>query len=443
MSKYNPEIEAYTNLLMKCVNDDDFFDEGLVNYLLNYKREIIEGYYFKKKESHGVVKSNLWGYIKSNTYIKKQEKWAKLLNKDINSPIKYEYLKFNFEEREKRDRKVEYKPLYFREYGKNDQYLEVGEEFLKIVRNNYKNEKDNEEQINVESLNEIEIKLIINDCLNDTNIDKYNRLRNIPGYNDLLVRIKNHIIDNYEDMEQLANESKKSLLRLIAMGNSTINEAFQSITSREREQFIEKHNLEEKLLTYMRYKDINKNYLINSIQDYKDKNFWMRTLKCFSEDKSVLSIFNMLQDVIKVSSPVEDMYKTGNIPSFIKLENYNYYTNVDEYAGVENYERITKLLNFFKEDIKNASNYKEEMEKLMILAIGSESEQLYKISKVFMTKEDGYQEDMDFQSVLYKKVIEAKSEFVRKMKKQEVKEFNEKLENKLLAKGIKEKTLKI
>ena len=106
MKIHNQEIEAYTNLLMKCVSDNDYFDEGLVQYLLNYKRDIIEGYYFLQKESFGVTKSNLWGYIKSKNYkdIATIEKWANILNIDINEKATYQYLKFNFYDRDKKDR---------------------------------------------------------------------------------------------------------------------------------------------------------------------------------------------------------------------------------------------------------------------------------------------------------------------------------------------------
>lgn len=441
MSKYNPEIEAYTNLLMQCVDDDNLFDEGLVNYLLNYKRDIIEGYYFKQRENYGVIKTNLWGYVKNKNGEKKKNKWAKLLNKDINEPIKYEYLKFNFEDRDKKDRKVEYKPLFFREYGKNDQYLEVGEEFLKIVQNNYKNE--NQEQIKVENLNDIEIKLIINDCLNDSNINRFNRLSKVPGYIDLVLKIKEFLVNNFEEIETLAKSDKKGFLRLISMGDDTINCAFQSIRGKQREDFIQKYNLEDKLLTYMRYKDISKDYFIDCLYDYKDKQFWINELNCFSKDKSILSIKDMIKDIIKISTLIEKMYETQNIPNVIDLKKYTYYNEDNPHSGVEKYQRMSKILNFFKDDIKHATNYKEEMEKLMIVAIGSESEQLYKITKEFMKKEDGYQEDMEFKNVLYQKVIEAKSDFLRKMKKQEAEEMNEKLNSKYLDKGIKEKKIKI
>lgn len=440
MSKYNPEIEAYTNLLMKCVKDDDFFDEGLVTYLLNYKREIIEGYYFKQKESYGVIKSNLWGYIKNQTNEKKKAKWAQILNKNIDEPINYEYLKFNFYDRERTDRKVEYKPLYFRDNGKNDKYLEVSEEFLNIVDEKY-DEKG--PSININKLNETELKLIMNDCFNDNNINRYGRLSKRPGFSDLVERMKNHLINNYEEIEQLSQLSKKSFLRSIAMGNNLINYAFQSIRGKEREEFIQKHNLEEKLLTYMRYKSINKSYLIDCLYDYKDKQFWMKELNCFSKDKSRLSIKNMIADIIKISTTIENMYLTQTISNVVDLKKYKYYSEENEYSGIEKYKRIGDILNFFKEEIKSTMNYKEEMEKLMIVAIGSESEQLYHITKTFMQNEDGYQEDMDFKNVLYKKVVEVKGEFLLKMKQKEVEQLNEKLNTKLVEKGIKEKTLKI
>lgn len=438
--EYNQEIEAYTKLLMKCVTEEDFFDEGLVHYLLNYKKEIIEGYYFKQREYYGVIKSNLWGYVKNNANDAKKEKWAKILNIDINEPAKYQYLKFNFYEREKRDRNTEYKPLFFKGYGKTDNYLEVSEEFLRITKDHY---GENKTPIQVNELSETEMKLIINDCLNDSNVNTYGRLEKIAGFDKLIDRIKNFLINHFEEIESLAKEDKKGFLRLISMGNNLINESFQSIEGKEREEFIEKHKLEEKLLTYMRYKNINKDFFIECLYNYKNKDFWLKTLNCYAKSKNRFSVSDAIKDIILISNSLEDMFESKTYNQSINWKKFNYYTIVDEEYDNKKYERIGKILNFFKEELKNAVNYKEEMEKLMLVAIGKENKELYKIVKNFMRKENGYQEDMEFNHPVFKKVCEEQQDFLRKMKEEEIEEFNEKLENKLIAKEIKSKPNKI
>lgn len=438
--EYNQEIEAYTKLLMKCVTEDDFFDEGLVNYLLNYKKEIIEGYYFKQREYYGVIKSNLWGYIKNNANDIKKEKWAKILNVDVNTPVTYQYLKFNFYDREKRDRHSEYKPLFFKEYGKTDHYLEVSEDFLIITEDSYKEIK---RELQVEKLSDIEIKLIINDCLNDSNINRYSRLEKIPGFEKLIYRLKDFLINNYEEIETLGKEDKKAFLRLISTGNNLINIAFQSIEGKEREDFVQKNKLEEKLLTYMRYKNINKDYFIDCLYNYKNKDYWIQTLNCYSKSKNKFNISNAIKDIISISSTIETMYETKTYNTGLNWKKYNYYTIIDEGYNNSKYERIEKILQFFKNELKNSSNYKEEMEKLIIVAIGKENKELYKIIKNFMKKENGYQEDMDFYNPIYKKVIEEQKEFMNKMREEEIEEFNEKLETNLVEKGVKSKPNKI
>lgn len=433
------EIEAYTKLLMKCVSDEEYFDESLIKYLLNYKREIIEGYYFIKRETYGVIKSNLWGYIKSQKYNneKKIEKWAKILNKEVNEKATYKYIKFNFYDREKRDRKAEYKPFYFKSYGKTDQYIEVSEEFLNITENNRYDIK-----IDASNLNENEIKLIMNDVINDSNVNGHGRLENKEGIEGLISKIKEHIVSNYEELEKIAKEDKKSILRVIAMGDNILNSAFQSIQGKERDEMINKYKLEEKYLMYMRYKDISKSFLVHSLYEYKDKEFWIKEFNCYSKKENIFSVREAIKDFIQIGSRIDEMYETKkhNISNWKQVK---FITEVDSYWSNEKSNRILNIINFFKEELKNSKNYKEEMEKLMIVAIIDKSEKLYFTIKDFMSKENGDKEDMDFKHPIYKEVSKVNSDFIITMKKKEIEKLNKKLSEKLEPKGNKEKKLKI
>lgn len=436
MKEYNQEIEAYTKLLMKCVSDNDFFDEGLVTYLLNYKREIIEGQNFISRESFGVIKSNLWGYIKNEVKESDIEKWAILLNKDIKEEAIYYYLKFNFCDRDKKERRTEYKPLYFKGYGKSDHYIEVSKDFLNIVQMDY-----SEKKLNPEKLTETELKLIINDLINDNNINVQQVIKK-ENHEQLIVRIKDYIIENYEEMEKLAKTDKKSLVRLIAMGSEVINEAFQSIRGKEREDFISKYQIEDKVFTYMRYKDINKDYLVNMITGYKDKEFWIKEFKCYNKKENNFSVRNAIKDFMLIGRRLDEMYETQS-------HKINDWTNqkltipIDTSFYGKKYERILDVLNFFKEELKGAVNYREEMEKLMIIAIVEENEYLFKNVKTFMKDEKGNQEDMNFTNGIYKEVEKVKKDFLDKMKKREIKDLNDKLSLKLEEKGVKDKKMKI
>lgn len=439
MKEHNQEIEAYTKLLMKCVSDNDYFDEGLVNYLINYKKDIIEGYYFIKRENYGVVKSNLWGYIKNQKYKNKEniEKWAKILNKDINEKATYQYLKFNFYDRDKKDRRAQYKPFYFKGYGTTDNYLEVSEDFLDITQSSYYGIP-----INAKDLTKNELKLIINDLINDSNINGNSRLNNSLGIDILIERVKDFIIENFEEMESIAKEDKKSLLRVIAMGDNIINAAFQSIQGKQRDEMVEKYKLEEKYLTYMRYKDISKRFLVYSLSNYQDKDFWIKELKCYSKKTNTFHITEAIKDFIQIGSRIHEIYETQTH----KISNWNnarFITEVDGYWKKEKENSILDALNFFKSELKGAINYKEEMEKLMIVAIVDKNENLYFTIKDFMIKENGDQEDMNFKTAIYKEVVKEREEFLTQMKEKEIKELNKKLSEKLEEKGIKEKKFKI
>lgn len=436
MKEYNQEIESYTKLLMKCVLDNDFFDEGLITYLLNYKRDIIEGQNFISRENFGVIKSNLWGYIKNKVKDSDIEKWAILLNKDIKEEVIYHYLKFNFCDKDKRDRRMEYKPLYFKEYGKRDQYVEVSKDFLNIVQIDY-----SEKKINPEKLTETELKLIMNDLINDNNINVQRLIRK-ENHEQLIVKIKDYIIENYEEMEKLAKEDKKSLIRIIAMGNEIINEAFQSIQGKEREKFISKYQIEDKVFTYMRYKDINKDYVVNMVTGYKDKEFWIKEFKCYNKKENKFYIKNAIKDFIIIDLRLEEMYETQN-HKINDWNNQKLSIPIDTSFYGKKYERILDILKFFKEELKSSANYKQEMEKLMIIAIVEENEYLFKSVKTFMKDENDNQEDMDFKNGIYKEVYNVKKDFLEKMKKREIKEFKERLSVKLEEKGIKNKKMKI
>lgn len=436
MKEKNQEIEAYTKLLMKCVTEKDCFDESLVSYLLNYKRELIEGDTFIKRESSGVTKGNLWGYIKNESKTQDLEKWAKLLNKDINDEPSYQYIKFNFHDYEKRKRNAKYKPLYFKGYGTSDHYVEVSQYFLNIVQEDYEVKK-----INPEKLSETELKLIINDLLHDNNIRDHFLSRK-ENYNQLIDKLSNYIVENYEEMEKLAKDDKKSIIRMIAMGDNTINHAFQNIQGEKRDNFIKQYDLEEKYLTYMRYTDIGKDFLIHFIYTYKDKDFWIKELNCYSKKENTFSIRNAIKDLMTMSNGIDYMYETGTH----KIHDWNtakFTTQVDTNLYGNKYQRVLQILEFFKEELKGATNYKEEMEKLMIVAIADKNEHLFKTVKKFMQKENGYQEEMIFNNIIYKEVSNAQKDFMLEMKKKEVKELNDKLSNKLEEKGIKEKKLKI
>lgn len=433
MKEYNKETEAYTNLLMKCVSDSDFFDESLVKYLLNYKRDIIDGYHFYDRKPFGVVKSDLWGYVKSKSNNDDITKWAILLNKDLKKEPVYQYLKFNFSDREKRDKKAEYKPLYFKGYGKTERYLEVSPELLKVTT-----EFSKEKIIYPENLSEIEMKLIINDLLNDNNIH-YSTIIRKENHEKLINKIKDFIINNYEEMENLAKEDKKSIIRLIGMGNNIIKIAFQSIVGEERENFLKKHNLEEKYITYMRYKDVDLDFLVECIETYKDKNFWIKNLNCYCKKENTFSIKNAIKDIL-IIKPILYENQSYNMLNFykgglIKL--------VDESIYGEKYKIILNILNFFKEELKGASNYKEEMEKFIIAAIIEKNHYLYKTIKKFMIKENGYQEDMDFKSPLYIEVVNKNEGFLNEIKEEDIKELNNKLLEKLEEKNQKMKKMKI
>lgn len=432
------EMEVYTKIIMKCVVDYDFSDEEFIKYLLNYKKEIIEGCNFKQREYYGVIKSDLWGYIKNNTNENSREKWGKILGKKINEPGKYEYLKFKYYDREKNERKLEYKPLFFKEEIKKNQYIEISEEFLKISDDN-----KNAEGINIKKLSENEIKLIINDCLNDSNINRYRKLEKISNFEELVERIKNYLVNNVKEIEILAKEEKKGFLRLISTGNSLINKAFQSIKGKEREEFIEKNELEENLMTYMRYKNISKNFFIECLYNYKDKNFWIKKLGCYSTIKNEFYIENAIKDIIFITNGVNNIYESEEYRKEINWDQYKYYTEIDSMISDNKYERIGKILDFFKEEIKNSNNYHKEIEKLMLVAVGKKNQELYKVIKNFITDENGKEEKIEMKNAVFKSICEKREDFFIKWREEEKKQLNEKLKNNLIEKGVKDKKNKI
>lgn len=413
-------LEGYAKILMQCVLETSDYDDSLIKYLLNYKKEVLNNCIFYEREVFGVIKTNFWGYIKKNCNEENVKKWAKLLEKDINEVVTYQYLKFNFSDNKKRNLKTAYDPLYFNNYGKTDTYTEVSENFINTIKKNFSIKNY---VINVEDLNEVEMRFIINDCLNDNNLDSYIKLNETEE--KMVIKLKYFIIDNYEEMELLARKKKKSVIKLISNGNNLINKAFQSIAGKERKDFIEKYNTEEKFITYIRQKDISTHYLIDMLHNYKDKDFWIKIFECYDKKTNIFSIKNVLKDFFEINDNLEQIHDLNKPKTNINLiNNLKLFKKYKEYTHIEH---ISQILTYFKEEIKNSNNYKQEMEKLLIISIQDENEKLYKLCNNFMCKDNGYKEDMNFKNYFYLQVFENKKLFLEKMKKLEITEMKEKM----------------
>lgn len=413
------EIEAYTTLLMKCVSDINCFDEGLINYLINYKSDIIEKENFKKRENGLVICSDLWGYIKTNTSESYKEKWSKILKKDINDSGKFLYLKFNFNDYDKRNKKIKYDPLF--EQSK-EKYHRVSEDFLHLISNS---SVIRENEIDAKKLTEIELQLIINDLLNDNNLNYVK----FEKQESLIKVLQNYIISNFREMNELSNEKKKKgLLRTFSLGNNTINYIFQTIDKEDRNNLIEKYNIEDKLLGYMRYKVINKDYFLDLLSTYKDKNFWIKNLNCYDKVKNEFSIQNAIRDIIDINKSLDFYYKDSTKFNEFSTKITYEYTEGD--YGNKN-EKIMGVIKFFEKELKGAINYKEEIEKMMILAIWNESRELYKLANEIRKDEKGNIENIELNHPLLKKIYKIKENFMLEMKKEESKELKDKIEKKL------------
>ena len=224
-----------TRLLMGCIYNPDLMDEPLLKYMLENKEEMIDDFCCVSEDRYGVTKNNLWSKIKSEANKGGQSlakvtitKWAKILNKDVNEKALYKYSKTKFYNKKKNDEEA-YVPFFFSE--NQGDFLDVSEDFFAITRHQIFN------VIKPESLSNTEMKLIINDLLNDDNVNDYVLMR-CENYTELVETIKNFIINNCEEMLGIAKRQKKSLLKLIANGSIVLNDAIQSIQGEELDVFL-------------------------------------------------------------------------------------------------------------------------------------------------------------------------------------------------------------
>ena len=429
--EYNKEKEAYINLLKKCVTDSDFFDEGLVKYLLEYKKEYIYDTNFIDWKGGSIIYTDLWGYIKTKE--KKEDniiKWSKLLNKEIHDNGIYKYLKFRFSDYSKIDQ--EYKPFYFKEEKDKDIKMEVSLNFLNIVgvteNNNYK----------IEKLTETEHKLLFNELLYDNPIKSYIRIEQKEGYDNFFQDFQEFIIDNFEIMIKIANEksSKNSILRLLSQSCYLLENIFQEIPKKELEKIINNNNYEDKFLTYINYKNVSTSFYVHALLNYKNKDFWKKWSKC--EKDNNFSILNAIKPIIDFKN-LDKIYKDINPKNLTNGIGYEYGDNSTD--SDRKTKDIMNVLNYYKEEIKKSDNYKEELEKLVIFSMDKENKELYKQVRNFVR--ENIDKDIIYESVKYKNLILTKDKFLEKIKEEDIMELNGKLSEDLKEKQLKEKKHKI
>lgn len=181
----------------------------------------------------------------------------------------------------------------------------------------------------------------------------------------------------------------------------------------------------------MRYKSISRDYFVDMLHSYKNKEFWIKDLKCYNKEKNEFYIKESIKDIIEISDTLNFVYRD--------MTKFNQYTTKIKYEYVEGAygsknEKIMRVIKFFKEELKSASNYKEEIEKLMILAIWNENSEIYNLVKEIRKDEKGDMDNIELNHPLLKQVSSIKNEFLLKMKKEESAELKEKLEGKLMEK---------
>jgi len=218
------------------------------------------------------------------------------------------------------------------------------------------------------------------------------------------------------------------------LGNNTINYIFQTIDKEDRNNLIEKYNIEDKLLGYMRYKVINKDYFLDLLSTYKDKNFWIKNLNCYDKVKNEFSIQNAIRDIIDINKSLDFYYKDST--KFNEFSSKIEYEYTEGSYGSKN-EKIMEVIKFFEKELKSAKNYKEEIEKILILAIWNESRELYKLVNEIRRDETGNIDNIKLNHPLLNKVYKVKEKFILEMKKEESKELKEKIESKLESKDDK------
>ena len=410
------DLLAYTNILMKCVDEPSFFDEQLVIHILNYNPKLKDEYIFYNTKTYCLLKSNLWGYVKANCDDnQKLAIWANILNKSLDDEPCHFYLKHNFYDFQKRQKIKNFNPLFFKHEIKNNEFIQISNEFLKII-GYYQHTND----INFNKLTNDDIKLIFNDMLIDSNLNI--NLSNLDKFNSFNEIITKFFIDNFEEFQTMAKEKNKSVFYLISLGDSYINNMLKSLNGETRKNFFKKYNLEEQFLKYINYEN-NKNFYIYSLYNYRDKDFWTTYLNCYDKKNNTFSIKHALKDIVTFTNLIEDYFYLNNIPS-----NFKYYTRCISFTkqNENSYNRLFQLLDYFKEELINSKNCSEELEKFLISAIMSENETLFLNIKQWINNNN-----IQIKSYhsLYNYVVKEKSTFIDNMKEKEIMQFYEKLNN--------------
>lgn len=146
-----------------------------------------------------------------------------ILSKNIEDEGKFLYLKFNFHDQDKRNKRVNYEPLF----NLKEKYHRVSESFINLVTNSY---KIRDVELKSENFKEVEIELIMNDLLNDDNL---NHVR-FEKQQSLIKVLQKYIVNNFEELNQKSMKNKnKNFLRLLSLGNNAINYIFQTIEKKK------------------------------------------------------------------------------------------------------------------------------------------------------------------------------------------------------------------
>lgn len=413
---------SYIELIKHCVFNTKNLDESLVKYILDFNPSIRNDLCFIDQERYITVKTDIWGYINIHTTTEEKELWSKLLNKTQDDPRTYQVKKIGYHNY---DKKPPFKPGYFL-----NEYTTVSENFLALI-------SFGKVKVKINELTTNDKKAFINEFLTDDTL--YYTIDRLPEEDKefFIHEMKKFLIENFQDLSDYAKKEKKHVLRMIAQGDYNINNIFSSLNREELCALVQQYNLEDKLLTYMRYKDISKSYFIYLLNNYKDKDFWLKELNCYDKKTGEFDALSAISEIIRVYRDLTTIDPT-KIHSETKTENF--FERVDtNYSNVHN--RIMEVLDYFSEDLKQSPNYKKEMEKLFILSLLMKNKEFY-----LNLKELAFEnkiEISEFKTPVFKQTLKISEKFLESIKKEEIKRLERKLQENLKENTNKTPKLKI
>lgn len=413
---------SYIELIKHCIFNTKNLDESLVKYILDFNPSIRNDLCFIDKERYIIVKTDIWGYINIHSTSEEKEFWAKLLNKKMDTPRSYQVKKIGYHNY---DKKTPFKPGYFL-----NEETTVSENFLALI-------SFGKAKVKVNELTTNDKKALINEFLTDDTL--YYTIDRLSDEDKeiFMGEMKKFLIENFEDLSNYAKIGKKHVLRMIAQGDHNINSIFFSLNREELNLLVEKYNLEDKLLTYMRYKDISKGYFIYLLDNYKDKEFWLKELDCYDKKTNEFNALNAISEIIRA---YRDLTTIDPVKIHEDTKTENFFERVDtNYSNV--HKRIMAVLDYFSEDLKHSSNYKKEMEKLFILSLFMKDKEFYLNLKEFAF--ENKVEISEFKTPVFKQALKISEKFIESIKKEEIKRLERKLQENLKENTNKTNKLKI